>query len=69
MSTQKVAVITGASQGIGAALVVAYHKLGYAVVANSRSITPSGRITRPRTARTSSRKSPTRHTKMPEFQR
>jgi NAD(P)-dependent dehydrogenase (short-subunit alcohol dehydrogenase family) len=42
MSTQKVAVITGASQGIGAALVVAYHKLGYAVVANSRSITPSG---------------------------
>ncbi len=42
MNTQKVAVITGASQGIGAALVVAYHKLGYAVVANSRSITPSG---------------------------
>ena len=42
MSTQKLAVITGASQGIGAALVVAYHKLGYAVVANSRSITPSG---------------------------
>jgi NAD(P)-dependent dehydrogenase (short-subunit alcohol dehydrogenase family) len=42
MNTQKVAVITGASQGIGAALVVAYRKLGYAVVANSRSITPSG---------------------------
>jgi NAD(P)-dependent dehydrogenase (short-subunit alcohol dehydrogenase family) len=42
MNTQKVAVITGASQGIGAALVVAYHKLGYAVIANSRSITPSG---------------------------
>ena len=41
MSTQKVAVITGASQGIGAALVPAYRKLGYAVVANSRSITPS----------------------------
>jgi NAD(P)-dependent dehydrogenase (short-subunit alcohol dehydrogenase family) len=41
MSTQKVAVITGASQGIGAALVTAYRKLGYAVVANSRSITPS----------------------------
>jgi NAD(P)-dependent dehydrogenase (short-subunit alcohol dehydrogenase family) len=41
MSTQKVAVITGASQGIGEALVVAYRKLGYAVVANSRSITPS----------------------------
>ena len=41
MTTQKVAVITGASQGIGAALVTAYRKLGYAVVANSRSITPS----------------------------
>ncbi|WP_103355838.1 SDR family NAD(P)-dependent oxidoreductase [Amycolatopsis sp. CA-128772] len=42
MSTQKVAVVTGASQGIGAALVEAYRKLGYAVVANSRTITPSG---------------------------
>jgi NAD(P)-dependent dehydrogenase (short-subunit alcohol dehydrogenase family) len=42
MNTQKVAVVTGASQGIGAALVEAYRKLGYAVVANSRSITPSG---------------------------
>ena len=41
MNTQKVAVITGASQGIGAALVGAYRNLGYAVVANSRSITPS----------------------------
>ena len=37
-STHKVAIITGASQGIGAALVSAYRKLGYAVVANSRSI-------------------------------
>ena len=35
---QPVAIITGASQGIGAALVTAYRKLGYAVVANSRSI-------------------------------
>jgi NAD(P)-dependent dehydrogenase (short-subunit alcohol dehydrogenase family) len=42
MSIQKVAVVTGASQGIGAAVVEAYRKLGYAVVANSRSITPSG---------------------------
>ncbi|GAA0611856.1 SDR family oxidoreductase [Kribbella sandramycini] len=41
MNPQKVAVITGASQGIGAGLVTAYRKLGYAVVANSRSITPS----------------------------
>jgi len=38
---QKVAVITGASQGIGAGLVDAYRKLGYGIVANSRSITPS----------------------------
>ncbi|OBI00695.1 SDR family NAD(P)-dependent oxidoreductase [Mycobacterium scrofulaceum] len=37
---QKVAVITGASQGMGAALVRAYRELGYAVVANSRSIAP-----------------------------
>ncbi|MEV6646933.1 SDR family oxidoreductase [Amycolatopsis sp. NPDC051371] len=42
MSIQKVAVVTGASQGIGAAVVEAYRKLGYAVVANSRSITQSG---------------------------
>jgi NAD(P)-dependent dehydrogenase (short-subunit alcohol dehydrogenase family) len=41
MTDQKVAIITGASQGIGAALVDAYRGLGYAVVANSRSITPS----------------------------
>ncbi|WP_203980386.1 SDR family NAD(P)-dependent oxidoreductase [Planotetraspora silvatica] len=33
--------ITGASQGIGAGLVDAYRKLGYGVVATSRSITPS----------------------------
>ena len=42
MSTQqKVAVITGASQGIGAALVKAYRDAGFRVVANSRSIRPS----------------------------
>jgi NAD(P)-dependent dehydrogenase (short-subunit alcohol dehydrogenase family) len=38
---RKVAVITGASRGIGEALVTAYRKLGYAVVATSRSIEPS----------------------------
>jgi len=38
---QKVAVITGASQGIGAALVKAYRDRNYRVVANSRSIGPS----------------------------
>jgi NAD(P)-dependent dehydrogenase (short-subunit alcohol dehydrogenase family) len=40
-SPQKVAVITGASQGIGAGLVDAYRKLGYGVVATSRNIAPS----------------------------
>jgi NAD(P)-dependent dehydrogenase (short-subunit alcohol dehydrogenase family) len=39
--TQKVAVITGASQGIGEGLVAAYRKLGYGVVATSRGIAPS----------------------------
>ena len=38
---QKVAVITGASQGIGAALVKAYRDCDYRVVATSRSIAPS----------------------------
>lgn len=37
----RVAVITGASQGIGEALVAGYRKLGYAVVANSRTIDAS----------------------------
>lgn len=35
---QKVAIVTGASQGIGAALVKAYRDRGYRVVATSRSI-------------------------------
>ena len=38
---RKVAVITGASQGIGAALVKAYRDRGYRVVATSRAIGPS----------------------------
>jgi NAD(P)-dependent dehydrogenase (short-subunit alcohol dehydrogenase family) len=38
---QKVAVITGASQGIGAALVKAYRDRHYRVVATARSIRPS----------------------------
>ena len=37
---QKVAIITGASQGIGAGLVRAFRQNGYVVVANSRSIEP-----------------------------
>jgi len=40
-SERKVAVITGASQGMGAALVEAYRHLDYGVVATARSIGPS----------------------------
>jgi NAD(P)-dependent dehydrogenase (short-subunit alcohol dehydrogenase family) len=39
---QKVAVITGASQGIGAALVEAYLDRNYRVVATARSVKPTG---------------------------
>ena len=38
---QKVAIITGASQGIGAALIKAYRDQNYRVVAVARSIKPS----------------------------
>src|SRR5580700_3901402 len=38
---QKVAIVTGASQGIGAALVKAFRDRNYRVVANSRSIKPA----------------------------
>ncbi len=40
-NTGKVAIITGASQGIGAGLTRAYRELGYAVIATARSIGPS----------------------------
>jgi len=39
--TPRVVVITGASQGIGASLVPAYRRLGYAVLGTSRTIEPS----------------------------
>jgi NAD(P)-dependent dehydrogenase (short-subunit alcohol dehydrogenase family) len=38
---RKVAVVTGASQGIGEALVGAYRKLGYGVVATARAVKPT----------------------------
>ncbi len=38
----KVAIITGSSQGIGAGLVAEYRQRGWAVVATSRTIKPSG---------------------------
>ena len=40
--TRKVAIVTGASQGIGAGIAAALARTGYAVVATSRSIQPSG---------------------------
>ena len=43
-NSQKTALITGASQGIGAGLVEAFLKRGYSVVANSRSITKTNRF-------------------------
>src|SRR5215475_4959836 len=56
---QKVVIITGASQGIGEALVKGYRDRNYRVVANARSIKPSsdadiltvaGDIAEPKTA-------------------
>lgn len=40
-SEQKVVIVTGASQGIGAAIVKAFRTLDYRVVATSRTIKPS----------------------------
>jgi NAD(P)-dependent dehydrogenase (short-subunit alcohol dehydrogenase family) len=37
----RVAIVTGASQGIGAGIVKGYRNLGYCVVANSRKMAPS----------------------------
>jgi NAD(P)-dependent dehydrogenase (short-subunit alcohol dehydrogenase family) len=39
---QKVAIIPGGSQGIGAGLVAGYRGRGWAVVANARTIKPAG---------------------------
>lgn len=39
---QKVAIITGASQGIGAALVQGFRDRNYRIVATARTIKPSG---------------------------
>src|ERR1700751_4261976 len=43
-SKQKTVIVTGASQGIGAGVVQAFLDRGYNVVANSRSITSSGKF-------------------------
>jgi NAD(P)-dependent dehydrogenase (short-subunit alcohol dehydrogenase family) len=39
----RVAIVTGASQGIGAGLVETYSKIGYTVIANSRTLDESDR--------------------------
>src|SRR5215469_1856813 len=44
VDTRKTAIVTGASQGIGAGLVEAFLKRGYNVVANSRQITKATRV-------------------------
>jgi NAD(P)-dependent dehydrogenase (short-subunit alcohol dehydrogenase family) len=41
LGDEKVAIVTGASQGIGAGIAKAYRDLGYGVVATARSIAPS----------------------------
>ena len=41
MTDQRVAIVTGASQGIGAGLVAGYRAQGWAVVANALTMTPS----------------------------
>jgi NAD(P)-dependent dehydrogenase (short-subunit alcohol dehydrogenase family) len=40
-NAHQVVVVTGASRGIGAGLVAGYRRLGFRVVATSRSIAPS----------------------------
>ena len=59
MTTRKVAIVTGASEGIGAGLVAGYRRRNWAVVASSRTIkrsqepdlvTVAGDITEPATA-------------------
>jgi NAD(P)-dependent dehydrogenase (short-subunit alcohol dehydrogenase family) len=41
ITSHKVVVVTGASQGIGAEVVNAFRKLDYRIVATARSIKPS----------------------------
>jgi NAD(P)-dependent dehydrogenase (short-subunit alcohol dehydrogenase family) len=41
-ATRRVVIVTGASRGIGAGLVAAYRRRDWAVVANARTIEPSG---------------------------
>ncbi len=45
MSTTETAIVTGASQGIGAGLVTRFLEKGYNVVGNSRAISASTNLT------------------------
>jgi len=60
MSDKKTAIVTGASQGIGAGLVEAFLKRGYSVVANSRNITQQMHSRQPRMLHSSTETSATR---------
>src|SRR5712671_7493152 len=44
-SQQKTAIVTGASQGIGAGIVTAFVERGFNVIANSRKVTRSTEVT------------------------
>src|SRR3977135_1376759 len=44
-STRKAAIVTGASQGIGAGIVKGFVERGFNVVANSRKVTQSTEVT------------------------
>ena len=50
MGNGKTVIVTGASQGIGAAIVQAFLKRGYSVVATSRNISKGGITTSPKLA-------------------
>jgi len=50
MANKKTVIVTGASQGIGAAVVQAFLDRGYNVVATSRSISKAGFATSPNVA-------------------
>src|SRR6266404_3700538 len=43
-STRKTAIVTGASQGIGAGIVKAFLERGFNVIANSRKVTQSTEV-------------------------
>src|SRR5690349_21254377 len=45
MDSRKTAIVTGASQGIGAGIVKAFVERGYNVVANSRTMSKSSEVT------------------------